>query len=81
MYNAIKDGMGAKEDYFKGETVEVSATGDTSSAESPKNDLRAALGIGKGKTKAKPSDAPQVKEEANADAPQGEVAEDAESLL
>lgn len=81
VYNALKDGMGTKDDYFKGETVEASATEAQPSAEAPKNDLRAALGIGKGKTKAKPSDAPQVKEEANADAPQGEVAEDTESLL
>lgn len=78
IYNSLCDGMSKPSDWFAEEPKKDS---DSPSAEAPKNDLRAALGIGKGKTKAKPSDAPQAKEEANADAPQGEVAEDSESLL
>lgn len=41
VYNALKDGMGAKEDYFKVETVEAEAT----EKQEPPKTLRDALGI------------------------------------
>lgn len=45
VYNAMKDGMGSREDYFKGETVDAEATEATPEKPTSKNDLRAALKI------------------------------------
>lgn len=58
VYNSLKDGMGSKEDYFKGETVEADTQGG-------KNDLRGALGLKKGDGKGDAEKAVEAPSRAN----------------
>lgn len=58
VYNSLKDGMGVKEDYFKGETVEGETQGG-------KNDLRGALGLKKGDGKGDAEKAVETPSRAN----------------
>lgn len=48
VYNAMKDGMGSRDDYFKGETVDAEEGGGDAAKPPAKGDLRAALGIPSG---------------------------------
>lgn len=45
VYNSLKDGMGTKEDYFKGEIIDVGATGEPAPKAASNDKLRDLVGV------------------------------------